>query len=521
MRKQLFYLTNHELHAYAWNGKHILLEDIFEHDENGWQRFAEHLASRKNLPAQILVDLIEEDFQRDNVPHTIGKTRRVMIERKLTQLYRDTPFRHATVQGRETSGRKDDRILFSALTNAELPKPWLNALLTNAVPVVGIYSLALLSQLLFKKLKFDQAPLLLITHQSSGVRQNYFHDGKLYFSRLTPLLDQAPELMAESLIAEIAKTRQFLASTRVLARGTAIQLLVIADVHNLAAIQEEADKTNDPDAIYQLLAIDDVSHQLKQSTSGINEDCDELFLSLLARETIASHYPLREQNRFYQLWQARIALYVFSALLAISAVASSGIDLMSVMDQRREMQRLELEALNAKAKYEIIVENMPNTQVSPHNMRSVVDIERMMRENVPLPDRLMSDVSRALDVMPQIVIKQLRWEVVDPASLAVAVDPNAPPPTIDVPQAIIMGMPDKTAQILLIDGEIQPFSGNYRAALDSVRQFVTLIEKNPQLKATVTLQPINTSPTVSLQNTASETSLEKTASFSIQLVRKP
>lgn len=521
MRKQLFYLTNHELHAYAWNGKNILLEDIFENDENGWQRFADYLADRKNLPAQILVDLIEEDFQRDTVPHTLGKTRRIMIERKLTQLYRDTTFRHATFQGREKTGRRDDRILFSALTNAELPKPWLNALLNNTVPVVGIYSLALLSQQLFKRLKLTQAPLLLITHQSSGIRQSYFDQGQLHFSRLTPLLDQAPELMAESLLVEIAKTRQFLASTRVLARGTQVQLAVIADPHNLAAIQDEADRVNDADAVYKLLTIDDVSGQLKQNLSGTNEDCDELFLSLLAKETVASHYPLREQNRFYQLWQARIALYVFSVLLAITALASSGIDLMSIMDQRREMQRLELEALNAEAKYEIIVENMPNTQVSPHNMRSVVDIERMMNENVPLPDQMMSDVSRALDVLPQVVIKQLQWKVVDPATLTIAADPNAQPPAIDVPQALIMGMPDKPAQVLTIDGEIQPFNGNYRAALDSVQKFVMLLEKNPRLKATITLQPINTSPTVVLQNTVSQPPLEKTASFSIQLVRKP
>ncbi|MDO9421459.1 MAG: hypothetical protein Q7T66_12440 [Herminiimonas sp.] len=522
MRKQLFYLTNHELTAYSWNSKNALLEDIFENDENGWQRFAEYVAIRKNLPAEILVDLIEEDFQRDTIPHTVGKGRRALIERKLTQLYRDTPFRHATPQGREKTGRKDDRILFSALTNAELPKPWLNALLIHTVPVIGIYSLALLSQVLFNKLKFGTAPVLLVTHQSSGLRQSYFHEGHLHFSRLTPLLDQAPELLAESLISESLKTRQYLASTRVLARGVPVQVVVIAEAHNLVAVQEQAANNPDPNAEYRFLPIDEVSQQLKQGSSELSEDCDELLLSLLGKERVSSHYPLREQNRFYQLWQARIGLYVLSILLGLAALAWAGIDLMTIFEQRRETTRLEQEALAAESKYEIIVKNMPSTLVTPHNMKSVVNIERMMVQNVALPNELMSEVSRALDALPQIVIKQLQWKIVDPAMLSATVDPNSPPPPIDTgAQPIILGLPDKPAEILLIDGEIQPFDGDYRAALDSVRMLVATLQKNPHLKVTVTLQPIDTNPSVKLENKAGDPAADLIAAFSIKLVRTP
>ncbi len=373
-----------------------------------------------------------------------------------------------------------------------------------------------------RSVKFGHEPLLLVTHQSSGLRQSYFHDGLLHFSRLTPLLDQAPELLAESLIAESAKTRQFLASTRVLPRGTKLQLVVIADTHNLAAVQEYADNTTDPDASYQLLEIDEVSQQLKQGNSAHAEDCDVLLLSLLGKARIASHYPLREQNRFYQLWQARIGLYVLSVLLALAALAWAGIDLMTIFDQRRETARLEQEAFAAESKYQTIVKNMPITQVTPHNMKSVVDIERMMVQNVSLPDGLMSEVSHALDALPQIVINQLQWKIVDPASLAAPVDPNAPPPTGDTgPQPIILGLPEKPAEILLIDGEIKPFDGDYRAALDSVRMFVAALQKNPQLKATVTLQPIDTNPNVKLENKAGEATTDMKASFAIKLIRKP
>lgn len=521
MRKQLFYLTNHELSVYSWNGTNALLEDIFANDENGWQRFSDYLALHKSQPASLLVDLIEEDFQRDTVPHTIGKARRAIIERKLTQFYRDTPFRHASVQAREKEGRKDDRILFSALTNAELPKPWLSVIFKHAVPLVGVYSLALLSQLLVSKLKLGQEPLLLVTHQSSGLRQSYFHQGHLHFSRLTPLLDQAPELLADSFVTETEKTRQFLASTRLLARGAKIQLVVIANVHNLAAIHDQAH--DNADTSYRLIEIGEARQLLKQYSAGPIEDCDTLFLSLLGKTSIASHYPLREQNHFYQLWQARIALYAFSGIMALAALAWAGIDVMSIFEQRRETARLEQEALNAESRYQLIVKNMPSTLVTPHNMKSVVDIERMITQNVPLPDGLLTEISHALDALPQLVIKKVQWQIADAASLAAAGDPNAPPPpAIDTgPQASMLGVPEKPSEVVLLEGEIKPFDGDYRAALDSVRMFTAVLQKNPKLSATVTLQPIDTRPSVRLENSIGETNRELQALFAIKLVRKP
>lgn len=521
MRKQLFYLTNHELNAYSWNGTNALLEDIFANDENGWQRFADYLATCKNQPADILVDLIEEDFQRDTVPHTMGKARRAIIDRKLTQFYRDTPFRHASVQAREKEGRKDDLILFSALTNAELPKPWLGMMYKLAVPVTGIYSLALLSQLLVNKLKLGQEPLLLVTHQSSGLRQSYFHKGQLHFSRLTPLLDQAPELLADSFVSETEKTRQFLASTRMLARGAKIQLVVIANVHNLAAIHDQAH--DNADTSYRLIEIGEARQLLKQYSAGPMEDCDTLFLSLLGKASIASHYPLREQNHFYQLWQARIALYAFSGIIALAALAWAGIDVMTVLEQKRETARLKQEALRAEYKYQTIVKGMPSTLVTPHDMKSVVDIERMITQNVPLPDGLMIEISQALDVLPQVVINRLQWQIADAASLAVASTPNTPPPpAVDAgPQASMLGVPEKPSEVVLLEGEIKPFDGDYRAALDSVRMFTAALQKNPQLTATVTLQPIDMRPSVRLENKVGEANPELKAPFTIKLVRKP
>ncbi|MES2934255.1 MAG: hypothetical protein V4805_12305 [Pseudomonadota bacterium] len=521
MYKQLFYLTNHELTAYIWQKADLLRVDSFENDTAGWQRFADYLAEAQMAPSYFLVDLIEEDFQRDTVPHVRGKTRRLLIDRRLAQLYRDTPFRHAALQGRDHEGRKDDRYLFSALTNAELPKPWLEALLKHAVPLVGIYSLASLSQVLFEKLKLNTMPTLLVSHQSSGLRQSYFHEGYLRFSRLTPLADHAADLLAESFKSETAKTRQFLASMRLLGRGDQVQIVVLASADNLAVLQVGLDDT--PDVTHTLIEIEEAQQLLGLGQFDCTTDCSPLYLALLAGSRIRTHYPLRDQKHFYQLLQTRIALYALSGVVAVVAAIWATIDVLNTFELRRQAAQLELEAVATEYRFQTIVKNMPATLVTPHNMKAVVDLERMIATNVPSPTVQFATISNALDSLPQIKITRLQWEAVETASLLTPADENVPlpPPGETPPSAALVGVPDKTSQIVLLEGEIEPFKQDYREAIESVNKLVESLNKNKQLHAEITKPPLDTRPSVKLENSAGEERKELKAQFALKLVWKP
>jgi len=50
-----------------------------------------------------------------------GADRRDLVQRKLKQHYRNTPYVAAWLLGRDKSKRRDDRYLFSALTNPKIP----------------------------------------------------------------------------------------------------------------------------------------------------------------------------------------------------------------------------------------------------------------------------------------------------------------------------------------------------------------------------------------------------------------
>lgn len=519
MRKQLFYLTNQQLVAYAWHGKALTRVAAFDHDDAGRQLFGAYLAQAPAAPSYLVVDVIEEDFQRDTAPHVTGRARIALVERKLTTLYRDTQFRHAALQGRDKDGRKDDRYLFNALTKPELPKSWLAIMQTHAVPLVGVYSLATLGQLLFDKLKLENASLLLVTHQSSGLRQSFFHEGALRFSRLTPLFDHAPERLAEAFRVETNKTRQFMASTRLLARGAQVQVVVLASDANLAALAPHL--ADSADVSYRPLSLVQARALLRVGQFDGETDAAALYLALLASARVPSHFPLRDQKHFYQLLQTRIALYALSGIVALAALGWAGMDVMNIIALRSEAARLDQEAVATERRYQTVIKGMPATPVTPHNMKLVVDLEAMIDRNVPLPTLQMAALSSVLNGLPDVKISNLQWTALEPAALLAPVDAAAVPPGDFPPPPGNIGVPQKTAQVLLVDGQILPFTGDYRAAIDNVARLVAQLNRQAGVHAEIVSQPLDVRPTVKLDNAAGVENSTAQALFSVKITWKP
>lgn len=522
MRKQIFYLTNTRLTAYIWQAGALSDGQVFENSEAGWNAFDHHLAMSAKTPAVFLADLIEEDFQSESIPHVLGKARNALIQRRLTQVYRDSILRQASLQGREKTGRKDDRLLLSALTNSELTKPWLAAILRQQVPLMGIYSLALLSTLVFNKLRLPAGPALLVTAQSSGLRQSYFHDGHLKFSRLTPLDSHDPEKVAAVTMAEVAKTRMFLTSTRVMARGDRIHISILAHSGWLPALQPHFQET--ADAAFQLLELEEAAQLIGVKTLQGMTLCDPLFISVLGRKNVPSHYTLFEHRRFYHLWQGRIALYFFSGAAVAAGLFLAGANAIEALDTSQQTRQLQQETLAAEAQYQAVIRSMPPTVANPHDMKLAVDLEQLITQNAPVPAKLLGLLSRTLDRHPRISITTLKWRAseVDNSEVAPANPPPAPAAEDgSPPSAMLIGVPNKPFQTLLIEGEVLPFQNDYRTALESVQQFSAALAQDKQVKVEIVRQPLDIRPTVKLAGQAGNDKTDDKALFNLKLVWRP
>ena len=112
MAKHFLYLTNDKLVALVWKSGAIVERDVFGSTELGLPAFREYIARHRTVSTYVVTDLIEEDFRLDTVPHLRGNDQDAVLGRKLSQLYRASPFRHGIIQGRETEGRRDDKVLY-------------------------------------------------------------------------------------------------------------------------------------------------------------------------------------------------------------------------------------------------------------------------------------------------------------------------------------------------------------------------------------------------------------------------
>ena len=126
-------------------GKRIVSRREFAVAGAGATAFERYLAGMADVPTHLFTDLAEEDFRLDTIPHVGTGDREAILARKLAQIFRNTPYRHALLQGRETEGRRDDRVIYTAITNGEVLRPWLEIIERLKVPLAGIHSSAVFS----------------------------------------------------------------------------------------------------------------------------------------------------------------------------------------------------------------------------------------------------------------------------------------------------------------------------------------------------------------------------------------
>src|SRR5690349_15484055 len=129
--------------------------------------------------------MVEEDFFQENVPYVRGLDRRALLTRKLAQRYRDASLAVPISLGSEThAGRREERVLYTSITNTQQFQPWLDAMRSNRARVAGVFSVPLVAAALGKRLRFKSPSYVMVSLQQAGLRQSYVENGRIRFSRI-------------------------------------------------------------------------------------------------------------------------------------------------------------------------------------------------------------------------------------------------------------------------------------------------------------------------------------------------
>jgi hypothetical protein len=512
--RRALYISADKMSVYHWHKGELGASYLFDLDEVGRANFKRYLEESENTPMTILVDVIEEEFRQDTIPHVFGSDRQSLIERKQSRLYRDVSYLYTQDQGRETEGRRDDRLLFMALTNNEILKPWLTLLDEFKVPLLGILSLPLLLQSYIKTLPDISDHALVVTMQSiSGLRQTFFKNKELKISRLSKLPRFGTESYATKIYPEIDKLQRYLNSLRLIPSDTSLDVYIVADEKTLKEMESE--QVNLPMVRRHYLDIKELIDSKEQTTTQSIPFCDQILMHHLLKEKPKNCYASSREMRFSKIRSIRHALNASSILLLLIAVIYSGLNLMSGMTYMQESESSKNKSAFYQARYDLARERLPKTPVESAQVKVAVEAVKTLNEYKSTPYKMLRFIGKGLGQYPRIKLDDLDWNFsVDPnkglASAAMNIT-GLPPEINDEANQV------KYYQISNINAHIEPFDGNYREAIAMVNKFAeTLRGFDSAYDIRIESFPLDISSTATLQGDAE--SVGKAALFSLRAV---
>jgi hypothetical protein len=424
------YLLGNECMIAHINGARTVFEfDGVNNDEalSRFSKFLSQLPKRvRERTSHLICDLTETDFRVDYVPHLRANDRNAVLERKLNQTFRATPFRHAMLLGRQSDGRRDDQVLLSAITNPELVDAWVDVLIRNDVPIAGIYNAALLMRpFLNADSGANSNQQLLVTecvgvdrdHSESGAhtfRQTYFGASQLCFSRTIKLLNDDTQPIAERMLAEVRRTIQYLESMRLASDHFPVNVQI--------RLQDTPDKRRTMENLTALstaeLPIQVVG--LAQST-GLNKEAlraDEWLHSLLVAQKTTNHFATPFHTLRARVSSAKQKIIFASLAIALVGFVWGAVTLNDVNNERTaielantQAQQLRDEIANARLS--------STTDSSASTLREVFLLANKVFTPAHQFDQLLVPLSHILNQPPYraFTLEQVVWEPATAANI--------------------------------------------------------------------------------------------------------
>ena len=521
MAKQFLYLTNDKMIALVWRGGAIVEREVFNAGDGETPQFAEYLSRHRDVPTYVVTDLIEEDFRIDTVPHLRGGDREAILSRKLAQLYRATTFRHAIVQERDTEGRRDDRVLYHAVTNPDLLKAWLAAVELAEVPLEGVFSSAVLSARLPKELNvFFPHTLLVTIVPDFGLRQTYFQNRHVKFSRLTPIAYDEGQSVGDLIAAETSRTWQYLDSQRYFAGGDTLEACIMVHGPDREVIEEAI--RGYPLLKYRFLDIEEVAAKIKLKPAPTSSHAEEVLVHLYAQGGAENHFAEKEQTRFARYRRIKMGLYGLTAGLLVVGAAGAAFNLYqtaalsAVNDQRSQTTRA------VQTEYQALIKAMAGQTNASDTVRDAsLFFRAQIRQQSPSPSTLLKDLAMVWSEFPDMRIVQTVWvphqeagfvpsveKVVasatqsirteiklSPGLVAQAANPSGTANTIEADPPL----PGSKFEILVVDAAVTRFKGDYRGALTEIERLAARLNVARNMKVEVVKMPIDDKPTATLR----------------------
>lgn len=492
---RIFYYSGYRLTVFHWvNGKYMD-SYAFNPVEEGFAEFSAYLQSAENTPIRLLVDVIEEDFKKEKIPHVSSKDQKAILKRIIERQYRNSvEFYHSVITGRDTTGRRDDNVFYSVLTNPKMLDPWLDLINQADVPISGIWSLPLLSHELIEKLEIKDANVLLVSQQvPSNLRQSFFKNGKFQISRSAVVnLEEIP--LGQYIREEVEQTTRFLSNQRYIGFDERLTVHIVSDNRDINGIQEYCEDT--PLRSFHYIGLRDVQEKL--GTEDLKKHyCNGVYAYLCKKKLLPiGHYGPASLFAKYYRYVASKALIASSILML---VASTLVMLSFVSDakiMKEETKLLQEYTQVIESNYVRELQKLEPKLKLANSMKSAVMLaDNVLKARVISPQKFMVDVSNILTLagMQDTRITNIEWKSTQNNDFKVQGVRNIEP--------IYYGTDQEIKHMSVIRGFINLGQAGLKQTVDKANSIIQAFKKNKLVEQVeVVRMPLDVRPDSTIEN---------------------
>lgn len=515
-RNRLLYLSAHKASIYHWGNNELGSSYLFDVTEDGLNNFERYLRETPNHPVYLLVDVFEEEYRSETIPHVSGPDRSVILERKKARLFSSTPYVHARILGRENRGRRGDRVLFSALTNPDLISRYVELLDKYRVPLIGIHSLPLFTEFLLRKFPDRSEHMLIVSLQSiSGLRQTFFQNGEFRISRLI----QMPRYGAVSYFPfihdEVEKIQRYLSSMYLISINKSLDIYFLLAGELMEEVKEHYEDT--PMVKYHLLDLNKLIDETSPEQQFNTPFSDRFFAYSFFKARPANCYGTSRDTRYARLGRINFVMLAISVVLLVCGFIWSGVYFVEGLTLKQNSLSVQSKAEFYSGRYQIARERLPRTAVEPNEIKTAVDIASTLNEYKTSPIEMFRTLSHGLNHFPAIKLESIDWITSTDPDLNLYMDSNQDSSERSgIANASFKDTDYKFYQIAQFSGYLDPFDGDFRKAIELINSFAETIRQSDAVyHVSVVISPLDLSSTASLHGDTRV--IQNDARFSIRV----
>lgn len=354
---------------------------MFDTDREGVIYFEKYLSTLPTILTFFVVDIAQEEFRIEIMPALLGKDRKHYINRKVKRFFPHASHSYNKLLSRQkTLRKKEDKILLSALNLKEGLTPWIDRCVTSAMPIVGIYSIAHLSERLLPCLPQNTPYTLLVNIQAvTGLRLSFFIEQKLTMSRLLMLplpSQQNSQDLSQTIFDESEKMVRYLETSHFIPQEGIIHVF-FATAGKLA--QNLSDKTIFLDN-YHLVDLPILLEKIGSSGIQLSQYADQIFVQLIMRKrNLKNIYATRKERKNYFMICATRLLYSIAFYCFILTAAGSSYLLWKNQKLNQEVVQLKKSTAQLLMQYEAIIAMQPaKITLSGKTMEEIVQTDKIL-----------------------------------------------------------------------------------------------------------------------------------------------